>query len=252
MSHAIVDLDLAFIDVSANDIVNVIIEIIRKQMGIVLANMPDKRELKFEVVTKFDAAHDYRSDYIKAMVVEDLPPLLEILDRSNFPEHDEIRFKLLKFMVGIIRLRKFDFRTFPLNYLQDILTVTFLRHHDFIDPFEADLVLLTIKHVEDKTVPENLTVPQKLNEKAFRIPFLFAKFHKFIDECFQIAGLNDFTVNFKNFFVTKVFNILNLQKLINFDGVLFHNLYLEHIDRPHVVMKQLDDILPYRIYKGTL
>jgi hypothetical protein len=163
-------------------------EIFQKQAGIILANMPDRHAEKYEIVTKRTHGEDYRSHWVQPKIYDDLPPLIELLDRFNFPEHDDIRFKLLKSMIGVLRLKNYDFKTFPTNYLQDILTLVVLRHYKFIDQFEADLILLTVKHVETNTIPEDIVV-QRLNVKAFRTSFLFSKFHMYMDRCFQVTGL---------------------------------------------------------------
>lgn len=170
-------------------------ELFKKQVGIILSNMPERCEMGYEIVTKKTHNEDYRSHWVRPEKYEDLPPLIELLDRPNYPEHDDIRFKLLKMIIGVPRMKNYDFRTFPKNYLQDILTLVVLRHHKLIEQYEADLILLTIKHVETNTIPEELEVPAVLNEKAFRTSFLFSKFHMYLDRTFQVTGLRDFAVN---------------------------------------------------------
>lgn len=192
----------AYFDLSINNgIFDAKVELFEKQIGIILADMPDRNAQRYEIITKRTHEEHYRSHWVQPKPYEDLPPLIEILDRSNYPEHDDIRFKLLKSMIGVPRLRNYNFRTFPTNYLQDILTLVVLRHYKFIDQFEADLILLTIKHVETNTIPEDLQAPSVLNEKAFRTSFLFSKFHMYLDRCFQVTGLTDFGVNFKFNFI---------------------------------------------------
>lgn len=170
-------------------------ELFQKQIGIILSNMPERYDMDYEIITKKTHNEDYRSHLVRPEKSEDLPPLIELLDRSNYLEHDDIRFKLLKMMLGIPRLKNYDFKTFPTNYLQDILTLVILRHHKLIEQYEADLILLTIKHVETNTIPEDVEVPAVLNEKAFRTSFLFSKFHMYLNRSFQVTGLWDFSVN---------------------------------------------------------
>ena len=174
----------------------------QKQIAIILSNFERQRE-KYEIVSKRHHEQGYRSHYIELLTPAqfdgtDLPPLMELMDRDNYPEYDVIRFKLLKYMIGTLRLRNYDLCTFPRNYLQDILALTFLRHHKLIDCFEADLILLSIKHIESDLMPENFFIPEKLNPKAFRTSFLFSKIHSYIHRCFKVVGLFEFTVRFSS------------------------------------------------------
>lgn len=160
-----------------------------------LSNQPQKTQLiNYEIVTKPNHEEEYQSYTVEIKPLLHLPLLLELLDRQKHPEHDTIRFKLLKWMIEPIRLRNFDLSTFPVRYLQDILTLVVLRSHNYIDQFEADLILLTIKHVELNTVPENIAAPSVLLGKAVRTSFLFSKFHMILDRCFQVTGLRGIAV----------------------------------------------------------
>lgn len=192
--HSPINFTCAYFDLShQTDLFDVKVDMFEKQIGIILANMPE-RDANYEIITKQRHNEDYRSHFVKPKRIDDVPPILELLNRSDFPEHDDIRFKLLKWMMSTLRLKNYDLNTFPTNYLQDILTLVVLRHYKLIDQFEADLILLTIKHVETKTIPENLQIPSILNENAFRTSFLFSKFHMFLDRCFQVTGLSDIKV----------------------------------------------------------
>jgi hypothetical protein len=173
-------------------------EILRKILGIV-RNHQKHLKLKFEILSKRNHDEDYRSHYIEPLYVDDIPPLLELMKRDEFPEHDQVRFKLLKYIIGSHRLKNYNLELIPTNYLLDVLTLTFLRQEKLIDQFEADLILLTIKHVETKTVPEDLEVAQILDEKALRTSFLYSKFFVKVMHCFEPIGLIKLTVNL-NFF----------------------------------------------------
>jgi hypothetical protein len=175
-------------------------------------------------------------EYSIVEVIKSLPrkelsiPLIELLDRSNYPDHDQIRFKLLKWLISEKMLQSVDLELIPQNLFLDILVLVYMVKERFINVKEADIILLSIKHVEDGIVPDNITAPETLNPRAFYASILFSKCHIIIARCLEVTGLKKF------------------EKIHKFDGVLFHNLFLEHIDEPFDASVLLGDLAQYRYY----
>lgn len=176
-----------------SNIVEATENLFEKQIGVILNN-ESGNSFKYEIIMKRNDKDDYRSHWIEPLYPGDIPPLIELLKRTEYPEHDEIRFKLLKWTIGSLRLKNYDLSIIPPSYLQDILTLSFLRFYKLIEAFEADLILLTIKHVETDTISEDLQVPVPINEKAFRISFIYSKFFIGVARSFQLLGLSDISV----------------------------------------------------------
>ncbi|XP_070506853.1 uncharacterized protein [Chironomus tepperi] len=202
--------------------------IFRKQIGIVLRY----EQLKgYEVRCKMSHDDTFRSIYLNPIIPTIVqPPLMELLKRSQYPQHDKIRFDLLKWLISEDNLRNVDLMAIPKNIFSDILVLVYIVSMGFISPFEADIILLTIKHVEIDIVPENLTTPDYLHPRAFFISFLFSKFYTTLSRSLEVTGLK------------------NLLKINNFDGVLFHNLYLMCLNQPFNMSFLLGDYTKHRYY----
>lgn len=161
-----------------------------KQIGIILQHKNQK--ISYEVRTKRNHNENFQEFYVDPNYPnEEVPPLLEFLNRQNFPKHDKLRFKLLKWIVSDIKLQNYDLSAIPTNYLHDVLTLTWLTSCDFISTVEADLILLSIKHVELDLLPHNLQAPPVLHPRAFHVAFHFTKFHMALERCFEVTGLKE-------------------------------------------------------------
>lgn len=169
---------------------DVFLELLRKQTGILLKHRKPYKLNQFKVLLRKTHGESFQTitDSPQYPKVE-IPPLLELFNRENFPEHDEIRFKLLKWMIDEQKLKDCDLRVIPKNYLLDIMTLTCLTTYGFITTSQADLILLTIYRVQTKKMPERLRPPSVLNKHAFKISFIFVEMHTTINRCLQILGL---------------------------------------------------------------
>lgn len=123
---------------------------------------------------------------------------MELLDREAHPEHDNLRFDLLKWMISEEKLKSCDLRELPGNYLHNILVLVFLTSNEFITTNEADLILLTIKHVEEKSIPKDIFKPEVVDSRAFRVSFMFNMFHNMISDTMEVVGLSDRAVSMSN------------------------------------------------------
>lgn len=118
------------------------------------------------------------------------------LDRDEHPEHDELRFQLLKWTINEELLRSHDLSLIPKHRLIHVLTLAFMATNGFITSPEADLILYTIKQVELGEVPYVLKPPRCIDSHAFRISLLFSKMTPYLMGSLQVTGLIDnFMVN---------------------------------------------------------
>jgi hypothetical protein len=166
-------------------------ELFSKQIGILLQHKKDPKIL-YEIWTKKNHEEDFQRHFVEPVYpVEEVPPLLELLNRQDHPKHDETRFKLLKWLVDDEKLKNEDLSLIPRKYFLDILVLVCLRRHKFIAVQEADLILLTIKNAELGFLPSNLQPPPVLNKRAFQASFLFLKFYSFLQRSLEVVGLED-------------------------------------------------------------
>lgn len=179
-----------------SNIFDVVTHLFRKQIGILLKHKQQK--ISYEIGAKRTHEESFSKFLVEPIYPEDeLPPLLELLNRSDFPKHDKLRFKLLKWTIDEEKLKKVDLSAIPKKYFQDVITLTWLTFNGLINTIEADLILLSIKHVELDLVPENIQLPQIVHHRAFRIAFMFTKFHNALSRSFQASGLKSMTVSVK-------------------------------------------------------
>lgn len=178
---------------------NIVSIIFRKQIGIVLRFEPLKR---YEVRGKMSHNDTFRSIFVNPIIPKiPQPPLMELLNRTQYPQHDKIRFDLLKWIISENRLKNVDLLAIPKNIFSDILVLVFMVcEFGFISPFEADIILLTVKHVEIDTVPENITAPDFLHPRAFFISFLFSKTYTILSRSLEVTGLKNLLVGLLTLF----------------------------------------------------
>jgi hypothetical protein len=180
-----------FFDLNAEDSSNLCestMELFRRQIGVLLQHKSPK--VPFSVATK--KSHDEPYEEFQVASINPpmkVPQLIKLLDRQKHPKLDETRYKLLKWMIGEEKLKKQNLKNIPAEYFIDILTLVFLTSQGFISIEEADLILLTVKHVELDTVPKNLQAPNIVDKRAFRISFLYTTFFGSIQLCLEIVGL---------------------------------------------------------------
>ncbi|KAG5684499.1 hypothetical protein PVAND_013729 [Polypedilum vanderplanki] len=205
----------------------------RKQIGIILKNDVNAKGMKYPIGAKTSHYNSYDTYFVEPIFPpKEIPPLLELLQRQKYPAHDRLRFELLKWTLGNNKkMKNFDLETIPQNYFLDILVLIFLVQNKLIESIEADLILLTIKHVNINTVPEDLQLPEYLDPRTFHVSFLFTKIYGMVHRSLEVTGLK------------------MLKKVINFDGLLFHNLYQKYLVKPFKVSQLLNDLNEYCLYR---
>lgn len=118
-----------------------------------------------------------------------VPPLIELLNREQHPEHDTMRFNLLKWMINDELLAPHDLAMIPKKYLLHLLTLVFMTTHSFITISEADLILYTIRQVDLELVPIALEAPDIIDARAYRISMQFNNLVPHMIESFTFLGL---------------------------------------------------------------
>lgn len=164
-----------------------------RQIGVVLQHQRKKPGgIHFTYNTKKSHDDSYTKHYVSPVYPDDeVPPMIEFLNQSEHPEHDESRFKFLKWIINDETLQDIDLSTIPKKYLLDVLVLTYMVRQGFLSTVEADLILYTVQQVENNEIPIDITAPEIVTDRAFRIPFLFTCFYKVYEHSLQAVGLFD-------------------------------------------------------------
>ncbi|CRL04757.1 CLUMA_CG017817, isoform A [Clunio marinus] len=211
--------------------INIIMEVILKAVGIINFDEKDDPE-KFSYYGKKIHSEDIQQHFDFPIFPSfNLPPLMELLEGEKYPNHKQIRFQLLKWLINEKKLEKYDLNLVPKRFVHDILTLVFMTSNGFITTTQADIILLTVYNVEQKVTPKELRLPVIINENAFQIAHLYNFSYGLINKCFEVTGLLD-----------------SMSKILNFDGVAFHELYLKN--ESGMALKSLPvELRKWRIYR---
>lgn len=206
----------------------------QRQIGIILQHQRRPNEdIQYEIYAKRNLHEGYRKHFVSPVypplgtVV--VPPLLNLLDRDQYPELDPVRYALLQWTISD-NLMSLNLTAIPSDYFSNVLTLYQMVQERFIEIKEADMILLTVKQVLLNVVPQDLEYSPIVDERAFRISILFCKFNHFMGRTIKNIGLD------------------HLNSLLNFDGVLFHKTYLSFKASGEEPASLLNDIKDYRIY----
>lgn len=175
----------------------ILLDLSLRQIGVVVKN---KKKTCFgtyrhKIICKQSHEDGYEMIFVEPIYpLCPIPELLQLLNRNEFPQHDNVRLELLKWMVADEKLRDVDILSIPQQYLLDVLVLVHLTQNGFITIREADMILFTIMQVERAMIPDELEPPEQLNDRAFIISFLYSKTHRIIASCFKIVGFTDYLV----------------------------------------------------------
>lgn len=184
------NLSLVFFDCREKDMpeyFDLAVPLVQRQAGVLFMHS----ECDFPCV-KIYSKVDHASDYEKYMVLPTYPPFKvptigQLL--SDDPAFDSQRYQLLQWTVAWETLQCFDLRKIPNRYMIDVLTLVFLLQRCVITLKEADLILWTIKNVEEKTVIRNIQPPDFLDPRAFRVAFMYVKSFANVARSIEVCGL---------------------------------------------------------------
>jgi hypothetical protein len=223
-----------FYDYRRNDwpqIFDVMIQMFRRSIGVILQHRSVHEHIIYDIYAKRSIREGHCHHTVRPIYpLIQVPPLIELLDQDNFPDHDDIRMKLLKWIVSD-RLENIDLTEIPQSYFGTVLTLFYMVTHGFISIREADIILLSTKHVVLNLMPENLIYPPVVDERAFRIAHLFCKLFNSIGRTIKQCGLKHIT------------------GYLAFDGVLFHKLYFDFEYSETDPSPLLSDIKHCRVYR---
>lgn len=118
----------------------------------------------------------------------DVPSLTAIHTYDNY-NCENLRFKLLAWSISWEKLKDFNLRQIPTRYMIDVLTLVFLVQNFVITTKEADILLLSIKNVEQGKVKVQSKPLKTLDPRAFHIAFVYTKVFTNVARSFEICGL---------------------------------------------------------------
>lgn len=89
-------------------------------------------------------------------------------------------------------------------------------------------ILQTIVDVKNGKVPlESLQYPENINERAFRLSFMYTKMYFVFFSCLSSIGMKNLVVNKYNFLVGYLNNVIYFQSEMAFDNVYYQQLYAD-------------------------
>lgn len=186
-----INFSLVFFDLRQTDLKHYLelsLPMFQRQAGAILAmNSIHARRLVINSKMTHSANYSRIETYPEYPDFCDVPSMYEIL--SNDPKYDDYRFDLLKWMVDWNKFKDFNIQILPDEYVIDLLTIIFLKQRQVVTWKEADILLWTVKNVNNKMIPKILTVPRKVDPRAFRIAFLYGRTYANIARCIEVAGL---------------------------------------------------------------
>lgn len=165
---------------------------------------PGLGKLQFSFITKKSHEEPYKLHATSPIhpEMENIPDLLDLLKRDDHPELDDIRFKLVKWMIAEKGLRDCDLSSIPKRHLVSVLILLYMKENNAISAEEGDVFLLSLLDKRSKDFETELVYTMPLNKRAFILSFMFAKLYSEIRFAFEIVGLIEMTVS-------KVIFILN-------------------------------------------
>jgi hypothetical protein len=188
------------------DLLEIRLQHFRRQIGVILQN--ESQRFVHEIYTIKSLSEGYKHFVRPIYPTIEVPPLVEYLDRDAYPQHDEVRMQLMKWIISD-KLVDIDLSEVTPNYFCSALTLFFMVDQGFITVREADIILLSIQHVTSDMVPENLEYPPVVDKRAFQISFLFSLKFKSIGYSIKQCGMK------------------HLTSFLVYDGVMFHTFYLK-------------------------
>lgn len=135
-----------------------------------------------------------------------VPPLLQLLQRDKYPEHDEFRFEILFWIITNGKLTAaHDIMKVPKRFRVYVMILVYMKALKAISNEEAEIFLLSLTAIPKEIfegISEEYLYAQKLDGRAFRLCFLFTTLHSEIEFAFQSVGLEELAV--RNCLETKI------------------------------------------------
>lgn len=227
---------------------NILVVIRRKLAGIVFANEKPK-DPPVTVYGKLSheakhAVHTFNAIYPENMKI---PNFYEILNCEKFPEHNQVRFELLKWIIGVNEINNNDIiNSIGKDLFVETLALTHMVKKGILTIKEADLFMISFERMENST-NNSCEAPIQVDPRAFGLVFIFKEIVFTIGEVLVTLGLSDKkNVSFINFFTDEMTQFLFLisTQVFLFDGVEFHKTHHELVNCKNIEK----NIRKYRAY----
>lgn len=120
---------ISFYDLRLNDFPKLFpieMKFLQKKWGIVLQHKDLAESYEMTVFTKKSHEDHHKKFLVRIKYPEaEVPPLMELLQRSKHPEHDELRFELLRWTIDDKQSNE-KWKAVPRNYFLDVLILVFM------------------------------------------------------------------------------------------------------------------------------
>lgn len=212
---------------------NLVIPIVMRQAGIILYHkqmLPDCSKRTIVLKMSHEAEHSFQEFPVQFPSHVAPPPLLDILSRRN---NDDKRFHEVGLQlfcwIASDTLDYHRLQSVPERLLAPLLTLYYLVEKQMLQVFEADVLLQVTYDVAFQTYDfQTEQYPTKVAKRPFRIAFLFLKIYNHFHKAATLMGYEK-------------------EPFLLFDGVRFHRLYTEWVNRG---ADSVEQIKSWRIYEG--
>lgn len=124
----------------------------------------------------------------------DIPPIEELVNREEYPEHDEIRFWLLNWIIMKTEdedLLKID--EMPKDFLKEMVNLNFMLSNGIVTSNEYRILLLSLKRSK-KMIEQGIKIeydeyPTHIDPRAFSLSLIFNETMVTIEYIFEVLGL---------------------------------------------------------------
>lgn len=124
----------------------------------------------------------------------DIPPTIELINREKYPEHDEIRFWLLRWvLMGARNMDMLKIDKIPEDFLKEMLILFHMRVRRIATSNETDIILLSLKRSKEMIAQGNRLgydkYPRNVKPKAFSLALIFNELFLSVELFCEILGL---------------------------------------------------------------
>ncbi|XP_055608357.1 uncharacterized protein LOC129755755 [Uranotaenia lowii] len=211
--------------------VDLVIPIHARKAGIIIYHRQAERDNTIKLVAKLshNASHSLQTVPIQFPDRITVPPLLDLYSKRDDIQKSLVNTKWQLFSwICSDRLDPSLLTPIPDVLRPTVVALFYLMEKNIIQLFEADLLLQISYDVTFKTYDiDEVQYPDVLEERPFRLTFLWCKIYSYFSKALRVVGLN------------------NENPLTPFDGVLFHSLYGSWQKQT----KLSEQVKPWRIYE---
>lgn len=173
---------------------DVAVPLFKRQLGVYFYTEKNKTpEMTFEIYSRKVHVGSFEKFIVNPVYPEmQVPPLIELMDHE-YSEHDDDRYSLLKWMIGYKSEK--NLKEIPKAYFLDIVTIIMMQDLKIVTTDEADIFLYTFKNVVEDKISKTIEYPKILNERAFRLAFVFQKIRECVYISLEVVGMKKYAVS---------------------------------------------------------